>query len=63
VDHALNADARYIVTPGISSEVVRRCQLLSVPVIPGVATATELHAAIDAGQPTPAWAPWPQNPS
>jgi 2-dehydro-3-deoxyphosphogluconate aldolase / (4S)-4-hydroxy-2-oxoglutarate aldolase len=49
LDSALDAGARYIVTPGFSPEVVRRCQSLSVPVFPGVATATELHMAIDAG--------------
>jgi 2-dehydro-3-deoxyphosphogluconate aldolase / (4S)-4-hydroxy-2-oxoglutarate aldolase len=46
---AIDAGARYIVTPGLSLEVVRHCQARSVPVFPGVATATELMAALDAG--------------
>ncbi len=45
----IDAGARYIVTPGLSLEVVRHCQARSVPVFPGVATATELLAALDAG--------------
>lgn len=49
VDLALDAGARYIVTPGFSPEVVRHCQERSVPVFPGVATATEIQAAMSAG--------------
>ena len=45
----IDAGARYIVTPGFSLEVVRYCQARSVPVFPGVATASELMAALDAG--------------
>jgi 2-dehydro-3-deoxyphosphogluconate aldolase/(4S)-4-hydroxy-2-oxoglutarate aldolase len=45
----IEAGAQYIVTPGFSPEVVRRCQELSVPVFPGVATASDLHAAVDLG--------------
>lgn len=45
----IDAGARYIVTPGFSPEVVRHCQARSVPVFPGVATASELMAALDAG--------------
>lgn len=45
----IDAGARFIVTPGFSPEVVRHCQACSVPVFPGVATATEVMAALDAG--------------
>lgn len=45
----IDAGARFIVTPGLSLDVVRHCQARSVPVFPGVATATELMAALDAG--------------
>ena len=45
----IDAGARYIVTPGFSLAVVRYCQARSVPVFPGVATASELLAALDAG--------------
>jgi 2-dehydro-3-deoxyphosphogluconate aldolase / (4S)-4-hydroxy-2-oxoglutarate aldolase len=49
VDVAVAAGARFIVTPGLSRGVVARCNELSVPVIPGVATATEVMAALDLG--------------
>jgi 2-dehydro-3-deoxyphosphogluconate aldolase/(4S)-4-hydroxy-2-oxoglutarate aldolase len=49
VDRALEAGARYIVTPGFSAEVVRACQANSVPVFPGVAPATEMQMALEAG--------------
>jgi 2-dehydro-3-deoxyphosphogluconate aldolase/(4S)-4-hydroxy-2-oxoglutarate aldolase len=49
VDSAVSAGAKFVVTPGFSAAVVRRCQELAVPVVPGVATATELMAALDAG--------------
>jgi len=49
VDTAVDAGARFVVSPGFSAVVVRRCHELGVPVVPGVATATDLMAALDAG--------------
>jgi 2-dehydro-3-deoxyphosphogluconate aldolase/(4S)-4-hydroxy-2-oxoglutarate aldolase len=49
VDQAVDAGARFIVSPGFGPAVVRRCQELGVPVFPGVATATEIQMALDAG--------------
>src|SRR5690606_2196314 len=49
VDRAVAAGAAFIVSPGFSEAVVRRCRELDVPVFPGVATASELMAALDAG--------------
>jgi 2-dehydro-3-deoxyphosphogluconate aldolase/(4S)-4-hydroxy-2-oxoglutarate aldolase len=49
VDTAVAAGARFVVTPGFSHAVVRRCHELDVPVVPGVATATELMTALEAG--------------
>jgi 2-dehydro-3-deoxyphosphogluconate aldolase/(4S)-4-hydroxy-2-oxoglutarate aldolase len=49
VDRAVEAGARFIVSPGFSSAVVRRSQELGVPVFPGAATATEIQMALDAG--------------
>jgi 2-dehydro-3-deoxyphosphogluconate aldolase/(4S)-4-hydroxy-2-oxoglutarate aldolase len=49
VDQAVEAGARFIVTPGFGPAVVKRCQELGVPVYPGVATATEIQQALDAG--------------
>ncbi|KAB1140425.1 bifunctional 4-hydroxy-2-oxoglutarate aldolase/2-dehydro-3-deoxy-phosphogluconate aldolase [Micromonospora sp. AMSO12t] len=49
VDRAVEAGARFVVTPGFSPAVVRRCQEAGVPVFPGVATGTEIQMALDAG--------------
>jgi 2-dehydro-3-deoxyphosphogluconate aldolase / (4S)-4-hydroxy-2-oxoglutarate aldolase len=49
VDLAHDAGARFVVTPGFSKRVVERCRELGVAVIPGVATATEVIAALDRG--------------
>jgi 2-dehydro-3-deoxyphosphogluconate aldolase/(4S)-4-hydroxy-2-oxoglutarate aldolase len=49
VDRAVDAGARFIVSPGFGPAVVRRCQELGVPVFPGVATATEIQMALDTG--------------
>jgi len=49
VDLAHEAGARFVVSPGLSAAVVRRCQALDLPVIPGVSTASEIMAALDLG--------------
>ncbi|MEU8043937.1 bifunctional 4-hydroxy-2-oxoglutarate aldolase/2-dehydro-3-deoxy-phosphogluconate aldolase [Micromonospora echinofusca] len=49
VDRAVEAGARFVVTPGFGPAVVRRCQEAGVPVFPGVATGTEIQMALDAG--------------
>ncbi len=49
VDAAVKAGATYIVTPGYSRDVVRVCQDRGVPVIPGVATPTEIQMALQDG--------------
>ncbi|MEU8242523.1 bifunctional 4-hydroxy-2-oxoglutarate aldolase/2-dehydro-3-deoxy-phosphogluconate aldolase [Actinoplanes missouriensis] len=46
---AVEAGARFVVSPGLSRAVVERCRALGVPVLPGVATATEVLAAADLG--------------
>jgi 2-dehydro-3-deoxyphosphogluconate aldolase/(4S)-4-hydroxy-2-oxoglutarate aldolase len=48
-DFAADAGARFIVTPGFSASVTARCMELGLTVIPGIATATELQAALEAG--------------
>lgn len=45
----IDAGARFVVTPGLSLPVITHCQAMSVPVFPGVATASELMTALDAG--------------
>lgn len=49
VDQAVDAGARYIVSAGLSSAVVRRAQERGVPVLPGAVTATEILAAAELG--------------
>jgi 2-dehydro-3-deoxyphosphogluconate aldolase/(4S)-4-hydroxy-2-oxoglutarate aldolase len=46
---AHEAGARFVVSPGLSAAVVRRCQELDLPVIPGVSTASEIIEALDLG--------------
>ena len=48
-DAAVAAGACFVVSPGFSAAVVRRCQALDVPVLPGVATPSEVIMAMDAG--------------
>ncbi|GAB2933986.1 2-dehydro-3-deoxy-phosphogluconate aldolase [Streptomyces heilongjiangensis] len=48
-ERAVRAGARFVVSPGLDEEVVGRCRALGVPVVPGVATATELMRALAAG--------------
>lgn len=49
VGAVLEAGATFVVTPGLSREVIRECERLGVPVVPGVATATEVIMALDEG--------------
>lgn len=48
-ERAVAAGAAFVVSPGYDEEVVARCRELGVPVVPGVATATELMRALRAG--------------
>jgi len=48
--HAIvNAGAKFIVSPGLHDDVVAAARELSVPVVPGVATATEAQYAWNLG--------------
>lgn len=49
VDAAVEAGAKFVVSPGFSPAVVARCQEVGLPVYPGAATATEIQMALDAG--------------
>ncbi|PJI94711.1 bifunctional 4-hydroxy-2-oxoglutarate aldolase/2-dehydro-3-deoxy-phosphogluconate aldolase [Luteimicrobium subarcticum] len=49
VDAAVDAGARFVVSPGLSVAVVERCRERGVPVLPGVATATDVITALDLG--------------
>lgn len=47
VDAAAAAGARFLVSPGFSLAVIRRAREVGLPIIPGIATATELMAALN----------------
>jgi 2-dehydro-3-deoxyphosphogluconate aldolase/(4S)-4-hydroxy-2-oxoglutarate aldolase len=49
VDIALQAGARFIVSPGIDRAVVDRCLARGVAVLPGVLTPTEAQTAVGCG--------------
>jgi 2-dehydro-3-deoxyphosphogluconate aldolase / (4S)-4-hydroxy-2-oxoglutarate aldolase len=49
VDAAVDAGARFIVSPGLDLELVARARELGVTVLPGIATPSELQAAVRAG--------------
>jgi len=49
VGQVVAAGAAFVVSPGFSRAVVDECRRLDVPVLPGVATATEVMMALDAG--------------
>lgn len=46
---AVDAGAKFLVSPGFSRGVADEAARLAIPLIPGVATATELMAAIESG--------------
>jgi 2-dehydro-3-deoxyphosphogluconate aldolase/(4S)-4-hydroxy-2-oxoglutarate aldolase len=48
-ERAIDAGARFIVSPGVSATVVSYCLEAGVPVFPGVATPTEIQAALELG--------------
>jgi 2-dehydro-3-deoxyphosphogluconate aldolase/(4S)-4-hydroxy-2-oxoglutarate aldolase len=49
VDEAVAAGAEFVVSPGLDDTVVDRCLVARVPVLPGIATATELAHALALG--------------
>lgn len=48
-ERAVAAGAKFIVAPGLNPDVVKWCLARSVPVIPGVATASEVEKALGLG--------------
>lgn len=49
VDEAVDAGATYLVSPGFDDAVAERAAARGVPLVPGVATATEIQRAVAAG--------------
>ncbi|WP_083975897.1 bifunctional 4-hydroxy-2-oxoglutarate aldolase/2-dehydro-3-deoxy-phosphogluconate aldolase [Kitasatospora azatica] len=48
-ERAVAAGARFVVSPGYDEDVVAKCRELGVPVVPGIASATELMRAMRDG--------------
>ncbi len=48
-DRAMAAGARFLVSPGLNPKVVSHCIEKGYPIIPGVATPTEVEAAMSLG--------------
>ena len=49
VDEAVEAGARFIVSPGLNPTVVKYCIEKNIPITPGVATPSEMEQAIELG--------------
>ena len=49
VDRAVAAGAKFIVSPGLNPTVVKHCQSIGVPVIPGVMTPGEIEKGLELG--------------
>lgn len=49
VEQAVDAGAKFLVSPGLRADIVRRAQELGVPVLPGAVTPTEILAAEELG--------------
>lgn len=49
VDEAIEAGATFIVSPGLNPNTVKYCKEKGIPILPGVATASEIEQAIELG--------------
>lgn len=49
VDEAVEAGAKFIVSPGLNPKIVKYCQKIGIPIFPGVATASEIEQALELG--------------
>ena len=49
VDAARDAGAQFVVAPGFNPRVVEHCQSVGLPVYPGIATPSEIEAALELG--------------
>ncbi len=48
-DAAKAAGAQFIVSPGLNPKIVKHCQKIGVPIIPGCANPSDIEAAIELG--------------
>lgn len=49
VDDALEAGAKFIVSPGLNPDIVRYCIAKNIPIVPGCSGASDIEAALELG--------------
>jgi 2-dehydro-3-deoxyphosphogluconate aldolase/(4S)-4-hydroxy-2-oxoglutarate aldolase len=49
VDKAVNAGAKFVVSPGFNPRVVGRCQEKGIPITPGCSNPSDIERALEAG--------------
>ena len=49
VERAVAAGATYIVSPGLNAEVVKHCQQVGVPIVPGCSNPSDIELALSLG--------------
>lgn len=49
VDDAIEAGAKFIVSPGLNPEIVKYCQSKGIEIIPGISNASEIEQALSLG--------------
>lgn len=49
VDRAVQAGAKFIVSPGLNEKVVTYCVSKNIPIVPGVVTPSEIEKALELG--------------
>lgn len=49
VDDAMNAGAKFIVSPGLNPNIVKYCQEKRIPILPGCASASDIERALELG--------------
>ena len=48
-DKALNAGAKFCVSPGLNPKVVQHCQKIGLPIAPGVCTPSDIERGLELG--------------
>lgn len=49
VDEAVAAGSKFIVSPGLNPKIVKYCQSINIPIIPGTANPSDLEVALELG--------------
>lgn len=49
VDMAVEAGSKFIVSPGLNPKIVKYCQSINVPIIPGTSSPSDLELALELG--------------